>query len=95
MRLSFCLAAAILATPAMAEPKMSEMRVFDPTAQELQSCPPIGSYYAARKGGKARAQRLGELPAADAYKAVFLKIDGCVVPVIAGYGFGLPHKVRR
>ena len=95
MRLLILAAALIAATPATAEPKISEMPVVNPNASAPANCPPISRYDAARRGSKLGAQHLDELPAADLYKAVYRTVGGCVVPVIAGYGYGLPRKDRR
>ncbi len=95
MRRLILLMTMLASAPAGADLKMSEMPVINPAAGALQTCPPISRYDAARKGGKLSPRMLDSLPAADLYKAVYRTIGGCVVPVIAGYGFGLPEKVRR
>jgi hypothetical protein len=71
------------------------MPIVDPNANAHATCPPTSRYEAAKKGGKLGKRDLGNLPAADLYKSVYRRIDGCMVPVIAGYGFGLPTKTRR
>ena len=43
----------------------------------------------------ARAQRLGELPAADLSLAVQREVDGCVEPVIVREGIGAFGEARR
>jgi hypothetical protein len=55
----------------------------------VEHCPPISRYEAARRGGKLKPYLLNQLPTADLYKAVYRRIDGCVAPVIAAYGLGV------
>jgi hypothetical protein len=51
-------------------------------------CPPMSRFDTSRKGGKLVPQKLNELPAGDAYRAV-LRSDGrCQVPVIVKYNVG-------
>ena len=85
--LTLILAAALSPTGAMP--------VVNPNGNAPATCPPISRYEAAKKGGKLGKRDLNSLPAADLYKSVYRRIDGCVVPVIAGYGFGLPARARR
>ncbi len=94
MRLAIALAAAGFAASAVAAP-ISSTRIINPTAGSPASCPPISRYDALLKGGKAIPQRLGDLPAADHYKAVYRRVGDCVVPLISSFGLGLPSKVRR
>ena len=90
----FLILVALLAgAPAAADPKISQMPVVNPIAGP--PCPAISRYEAARRGNRLGTQRLGELGPADLYKAVYRQIGGCIVPVIAGYGYGLPRKDRR
>ena len=42
----------------------------------------------AEAAGKARPQRLGELPPANHYRAVFRTLGGCIEPQIVRYGIG-------
>ena len=57
----------------------------EPTADD---CPPMSRFDASRMEGKLVPQKLNELPAADAYRAV-LRSDGrCQVPVIVKYNVG-------
>ena len=94
MRIAIFIAAASLAVPAAAVP-LNTARVIDPTAGSPANCPPISRYDAARKGGKATARPLGDLPAADQYKAVYRRVGGCIVPMISSFGLGLTPKSRR
>jgi hypothetical protein len=64
------------------------MAIVDPNSASPRSCPATSWYEAARRGGKLKRQRLNELPAASAYKAVFRHIDKCLAPIIVRYGVG-------
>jgi len=63
-----------------------DMPVFNPKASERANCPATSRYEASRRGKTLKAQKLGELPDADLYKAVYRKIGGCEVPIIVRYG---------
>ena len=80
-------AASTAQTPAPATPAR-EMPVVNPLAQNQLNCPPTSRYEAATRGGKLDLKKLNELPAADGYKAVLRKIDGCNAPIVVSYGFG-------
>ncbi|MGZ2411931.1 hypothetical protein ACUXST_001352 [Sphingomonas sp. F9_3S_D5_B_2] len=96
MRLLFLASAVIIATGAgaAAPPEQvlppaqeaGEMLVVNPNVPFRSGCPPTSRHEAARRGGQLKATPLDELPDADMYKAVYRRIDGCVVPVIARYG---------
>jgi hypothetical protein len=64
------------------------MAVVDPNSASPSSCPATSWYEAARRGGKLKGQKLNELPAASAYKAVFRHIDKCLAPIVVKYGVG-------
>ncbi|HET6535588.1 MAG TPA: hypothetical protein VFG41_05340 [Sphingomicrobium sp.] len=64
------------------------MSILDPNSAAPASCPATSRYEAARRGGKLKSRNLNELPAADAYKAVFRHIDKCLAPIIVRYGVG-------
>jgi hypothetical protein len=51
-------------------------------------CPRTTSYYAYRDGEKLKPQKLGQLPPANAYAAVFRHIGRCEVPIVVKYGVG-------
>ena len=51
-------------------------------------CPQTAAIHAWTRNQKLAPRKLGELPAANAYKAVYRKIGGCEVPVIVKYGVG-------
>ena len=65
-----------------------DMPVLNPNHEDRGTCPPTSRYEAARRGGKLKPEYLDELPMADAYKAVYRRVDGCVAPVIVRYGIG-------
>ena len=91
MRLLFLASAVILATAggaAVPSKQAGDMPVLNPDASAPKDCPATSRYEAARRGGPLGAQRLNELPAADMYKAVYRRIDGCQIPIIAQYGIG-------
>jgi hypothetical protein len=91
MRLLFLASAAILATAAGAAAPSQRpeiMPVVNPDAAIGKACPPTSRYEAARRGRRLGAHKLNELPAADMYMAVYRRVDGCQVPIIAGYGYG-------
>ena len=75
------------APPAMAEPA-GTMPVLDPGDGMAKECPPISRYHAAKRGGALGLRNLAELPGADHYKAAYRRIDGCVAPIIVGFGVG-------
>lgn len=52
------------------------------------ACPPTSRYDAMQRGGEVQPRRLGELPSADAYAAVWRKIGPCDAPVMVRYGIG-------
>jgi hypothetical protein len=92
------LAAAAAALPATAasapaiNAPAADMPVFKvgPSADD-ERCPPISRYHVARREQQRRglkAQKLTELPVADAYLAVSRQIDGCEAPIIVRYGIG-------
>ena len=74
-----------VATPAV---PTRDMPVVNPLSRNALKCPPTSRYEAAKRGGKLGLEKLNELPAADAYKAVLREIDGCNAPIIVGYGLG-------
>lgn len=58
-----------------------------PLMSSSAQCPDV--FNRASGQGKAEVRKLGELPPANAYRTVYrLGADGCVEPVIAGYGYG-------
>jgi hypothetical protein len=55
-------------------------------------CPATSRYEAAQRDGRPQFSKLGDLPAAEAYKAV-LRHDGrCETPIIIRYNVGAPEK---
>ena len=51
-------------------------------------CPDDPMVHLVRPGRPATAHKLTDLPPANMYLSVYRRIDGCLVPVIAGYGIG-------
>ena len=64
----------------------ADMPAFNPNAGQPANCPATSRYEAARRGKGLRAQKLNELPDADAYKAVYRHIGRCEAPIIVKYG---------
>jgi hypothetical protein len=81
---------ALFSTPAFAADSLParDMPVHNPNAGAPSTCPPTSRYEAARRGGKLPPSLLGQLPAADLYKAVYRRIGGCEVPIIVRYDVG-------
>ena len=85
------LAVALLAliaasAPSAAAQPAADMPVVNPKAGQPADCPATSRYEATRRGKTPQAQKLADLPDADAYKAVYRKIGRCEVPVIVKYG---------
>jgi hypothetical protein len=79
------------AVPVPANP-VREMPVINPNSRDSAACPPTSRYEAARRAGRIGAQKLNELPMADAYKAVLRRIDGCNAPIVVSYGLGRDQR---
>jgi len=62
------------------------MPLINPKASQPANCPATSRYEAARRGKTPRAQKLGDLPDADLYKAVYRRIGRCEAPIIVKYG---------
>jgi hypothetical protein len=62
------------------------MPTISPKADQPANCPATSRYEASRRGKTPRAQKLGELPDADLYKAVYRRIGRCEAPIIVKYG---------
>jgi len=63
-----------------------DMPLINPRASQPANCPATSRYEAARRGKTPRAQKLGDLPEADLYKAVYRRIGRCEAPIIVKYG---------
>jgi hypothetical protein len=63
-----------------------DMPLINPKANQPANCPATSRYEAARRGKTPRAQKLGDLPDADMYKAVYRRIGRCEAPIIVKYG---------
>jgi len=68
------------ATPA------ANMPIINPDADQAASCPATSRYEASRRGKTPKARKLGELPDADMYRAVYRHIGRCEAPIIVKYG---------
>jgi hypothetical protein len=82
MRLLLILSAAVLASIAAAAPQAA--------IRSPDNCPVTSRYEAAQRDDRALFRRLGDLPPADAYKAVLRHNGRCNDPIIAGYDYGSP-----
>ena len=51
-------------------------------------CPRTTSMHAFDRSKPLKPQKLGDLPPANAYKAVYRLVGGCEVPVVVKYGVG-------
>ncbi|MEO7240051.1 MAG: hypothetical protein ABIW16_01500 [Sphingomicrobium sp.] len=69
-----------------------EMPIVNPNGEAAAICPPTSRYEAARRGGPLAPHKLNQLPVADHYLSVYRQVDGCEVPVIAGYGIGTTQR---
>ena len=83
--LSALLALPVAATAAPFGPAR-DMPVFNPKASDAANCPATSRYEASRRGKTLKAQKLGELPDADLYRAVYRTIGKCEAPIIVKYG---------
>ena len=90
MRLLFLSMFALIpvALPAATPFQVRDTPVFNPNASQPANCPATSRYEAAKRGKTPQAKKLNQLPAADAYKAVYRKIGGCEVPIVVQYGIG-------
>jgi len=51
-------------------------------------CPRTSAHIAVERGKGPPMRKLNELPPANAYKAVYRRINGCEVPVVVRYDVG-------
>ena len=86
MRLLLIAPAAFALLSASEPEAIKPARIVDPNASAPADCPPISRYHAMRRGGPLAAQKLGQLPDADHYKAVYRRIGGCEAPMIVSFG---------
>lgn len=82
MSLSILTLALAGASPAVAH----DTRGLAATSQS--ECPRTTSMHAFDRSKPLKPQKLGELPPANAYKAVYRLVRGCEVPVVVKYGIG-------
>ena len=57
-------------------------------SNDQANCPRATSMHAYDRSKPPKMQKLGELPPANAYSAVYRLIRGCEVPVVVRYGVG-------
>lgn len=97
MRLSaLAVSIVIVSAPASgADPRLAgNMPVVNPNGPTNGKCPATKPHYATKKGGNVLSRKLSELPPAVHYKTAYRRIDGCEVPIIAGYGIGATASNR-
>ena len=82
MRFLFMICAMAPASAAVTVPKSMPPKSAD--------CAATSRYEAARDDGRALFSRLGDLPAAEAYKAVLRHNGRCETPIIFRYNIGAP-----
>ena len=75
----------LLAAAASAEP-IGDMPVVDPKSGQPATCPATSRYEASGRNRKPKAQKLGELPDANMYSAVFRHVGRCEAPIVVKYG---------
>ena len=78
----------LLALALTAASPAAEMPVINPKANQPEGCPATSRYEVSHRGKTPKAQRLNELPDADAYRAVYRRVGGCEIPVIVKYRVG-------
>jgi hypothetical protein len=77
----------LLLAAAVASPRpIGDMPAFNPKADQPANCPATSRYEAGKRGKAPRAQKLGELPDADVYRAVYRHIGRCEAPIIVKFG---------
>lgn len=87
--------AAVLALPVSAasapviDAPAADIPAFKPGPVPAEGeCPPTSRFHMTRRTGRLNAQRLGELPPADAYLTAYRHIGRCEAPIIVRYGIG-------
>jgi hypothetical protein len=64
----------------------ADMPIINPDAAQPANCPATSRYQASRRGKTPKARKLGDLPDADMYRAVYRHIGRCEAPIIVKYG---------
>ena len=59
-----------------------------PLDRRSVACPRTTSMHAFDRNQKVTPRKLGDLPPANAYSAVYRLVGGCEVPVVVRYGIG-------
>ena len=89
MRLLLLVAAVAIAPAGSAQLQTPLARLDVPLAAPVPiDCPKTTSHHAMKPGDSLKLQKLGELPPANAYAAVYRQVGGCEVPVIVRYNVG-------
>jgi hypothetical protein len=77
----------LLFAAALAAPHaIGDMPSFNPKSDQPANCPATSRYEAGKRGKVPKAQKLGELPDADVYRAVYRRIGRCEAPIIVKFG---------
>ena len=76
----------LVALAAASAAPAGDMPIVNPKNGQPASCPATSRYEASRRGKTPKARKLGELPDADMYRAVYRHIGRCEAPIIAKYG---------
>ena len=84
--------AAALALPAAAAHARTPN---EPPVARAPACDDPSIVHQAKPDRSAKLSKLADLPPANHYLSVYRVIDGCQVPVIAGYGIGSADRRRR
>lgn len=94
MRSSFlAIAIALIAAPPLSAEPVNILRGMG--VSDAVRCPESSLLYQAKRGQEAQVSKLTDLPPANAYFAVLRVENGCQVPVMAGYGYGVTNKQER
>lgn len=89
MRLLLLVAAIAIAPASSAQPPTPVAKLDLPFAAIAPAdCPKTTSHHAVKPGDSLKLQKLGELPPANAYAAVYRQVGGCEVPVIVRHNVG-------
>ena len=92
MRLLILAALALPASASVAkpdQPKAATPKLIQPRgAETAANCPQSVRHYAVRPGERLQPHKLGELPPANHYAAVYRRVNGCEVPLVINYRVG-------
>ena len=76
----------VLAAAAATSQPAADMPIINPKSGQPATCPATSRYEASKRGKLPKAQKLIELPDADAYSAVYRKIGRCEAPIVVKFG---------